>query len=53
VRGEPIVNTPEDAYKCFMRTEMDYLVIGDYVFEKRKQPEWKLKDNWKEEFVLD
>lgn len=40
VRGEPIVNTPEDAYKCFMNTEMDYLVIGEYVFAKEKQPEW-------------
>jgi len=38
VRGEPIVNTPEDAYRCFMRTEMDYLVVGDYVFTKTEQP---------------
>jgi carbamoyltransferase len=38
VRGEPIVCTPEDAYRCFMRTEMDWLVIGNAVFEKRKQP---------------
>lgn len=38
VRGEPIVNTPEDAYRCFMRTGMDYLVIGDLIFDKRKQP---------------
>ena len=53
VRGEPIVNTPEDAYTCFMRTEMDYLVIGDYVFDKAAQPEWLAKDNWQEEFVLD
>ncbi len=53
VRGEPIVCTPEDAYRCFMRTEMDYLVIGDYLFEKREQPEWDNKDNWQEEFVLD
>ncbi|MEQ9310094.1 MAG: carbamoyltransferase [Balneolaceae bacterium] len=43
VRGEPIVNTPEDAYKCFMNTEMDYLVIGEYVFAKEKQPEWTEK----------
>ena len=34
VRGEPIVCTPEDAYRCFMRTEMDYLVMGDFVFDK-------------------
>ncbi len=40
VRGEPIVCTPEDAYRCFMNTEMDYLVIGDYVFSKKDQPEW-------------
>jgi carbamoyltransferase len=37
VRGEPIVNTPEDAYKCLMRTEMDYLVVGDYLFAKSDQ----------------
>ena len=53
VRGEPIVSTPNDAYRCFMRTEMDYLVVGNYIFDKRKQPEWQEKDNWKEEFVLD
>ncbi|GAB3167987.1 carbamoyltransferase family protein [Telluribacter humicola] len=53
VRGEPIVCTPNDAYRCFMRTEMDYLVVGNYVFDKKKQPEWQEKDNWKEEFVLD
>jgi carbamoyltransferase len=38
VRGEPIVCTPEDAYRCFMRTEMDYLVLGDYVLDKKDQP---------------
>ncbi|MGZ3867374.1 MAG: carbamoyltransferase family protein [Bacteroidia bacterium] len=53
VRGEPIVCTPEDAYKCFMRTEIDYLVIGNYLFSKQMQPEWKEKIKWKEEFVLD
>ncbi len=53
VRGEPIVHTPNDAYRCFMRTEMDYLVVGNYVFRKTDQPEWTEKDNWKEEFVLD
>ena len=53
VRGEPIVCTPEDAYRCFMRTEMDYLVIGDYLFAKHEQPEWSQKDNWEEEFILD
>ena len=53
VRGEPIVCTPEDAYRCFMRTEMDYLVVGNHVFKKEDQPQWKEKDNWQEEFVLD
>ena len=53
VRGEPIVCTPEDAYRCFMRTEMDYLVIEDYILSKQDQPDWEDKVNWKEEFVLD
>ncbi len=53
VRGEPIVCTPEDAYRCFMRTEMDYLVIGNILFKKEEQPNWESKDNWQEEFVLD
>ncbi len=53
VRGEPIVCTPEDAYRCFMRTEMDYLVINNFLFSKQEQPEWKEKDNWKTEFTLD
>lgn len=53
VRGEPIVCTPEDAYRCLMRTEMDYLVMGNYFFSKSDQPEWLEKDNWQEEFVLD
>lgn len=53
VRGEPIVNTPEDSYRCFMRTDMDFLVIGNFIFDKTKQPEWLEKDDWKTEFVLD
>lgn len=53
VRGEPIVNTPEEAYKCFMRTDMDYLVIGNCVFSKNDQPSWAEKHDWKKEFVLD
>ena len=53
VRGEPIVCTAEDAYRCFMRTEMDILVIEDYIFYKGEQPEFAEKDNWKEQFVLD
>lgn len=47
VRGEPVVCTPAEAYQCFMRTEMDYLVIENYVFSKKEQPEWKEKDDWK------
>jgi carbamoyltransferase len=53
VRGEPIVCTPEDAYKCLMRTEMDYLVVGNFIFDKKDQPEWLEKDDWKDEFKLD
>jgi carbamoyltransferase len=53
VRGEPIVNTPEDSYRCFMRTDMDYLVIGNFIFDKKNQPEWKEKDDWRSEFTLD
>jgi carbamoyltransferase len=53
VRGEPIICTPEDAYRCFMRTEMDFLVVANLVFDKKEQPEWMEKDNWKEEFTLD
>ncbi len=53
VRGEPIVCNPEDAYRCFMRTEMDYLIINDFLFDKQQQPQWKEKKDWKKEFVLD
>ncbi len=53
VRGEPIVCTPEDSYRCFMRTEMDYLVINNYLFSKIEQPEFKDKGDWKSEFELD
>ena len=53
VRGEPIVCTPEDGFRCFMRTEMDYLVVNNFVFAKNDQKEWQEKDNWKEEFILD
>ncbi len=53
VRGEPIVCTPEDAYRCFMRTEMDYLVLGSYVLDKKVQPEWAEKADWREDYVLD
>ena len=44
VRGEPIVCTPDEAYRCFMRTEMDYLVLGDFILKKEDQPAWKEKD---------
>jgi carbamoyltransferase len=53
VRSEPIVCTPEDAYRCFMRTDMDYLVLENYVLDKRDQPEWKEAVDWKSEFELD
>jgi carbamoyltransferase len=53
VRGEPIVCVPEDAYTCFMRTEMDYLVIGNYLFTKSEQPEWTDKGDWMQEYDLD
>ncbi|MHA8107573.1 carbamoyltransferase family protein [Aquirufa sp. 5-AUSEE-100C1] len=53
VRGEPIVCTPADAYRCLMRTEMDYLVVGNYIFDKKTQTPWAESDDWKKEFVLD
>jgi carbamoyltransferase len=53
VRGEPIVHTPEDAYRCFMRTEMDYLVLENFLLAKKDQPIWEKDDSWKEEFELD
>ncbi|WP_234571649.1 carbamoyltransferase family protein [Rhodohalobacter sp. 614A] len=53
VRGEPIVCTPADAYKCFMRTEMDYLVVNDYILKKTDQPDWENKEKWMETFKKD
>jgi carbamoyltransferase len=53
VRGEPVVCTPEDAYRCFMRTEMDLLVVGNYLFSKKDQPEFAENTDWKEKFKLD
>ncbi len=53
VRGEPIVCTPEDAYRCFMRTEMDYLSLGPFVLDKKAQPRWEEAADWRDEFVLD
>ncbi len=52
VRGEPIVCTPKDAYKCFMRTAMDYLVLGNYLLDKKKQPEIIPGISWQDDFVL-
>jgi carbamoyltransferase len=53
VRGEPIVCTPEDAYRCFMRTEMDYLVVENFLMAKTEQIPWEKDESWKEEFELD
>jgi len=53
VRGEPIVCTPEDSYRCFMRTEMDMLVIDNFILYKDEQPNFEDKGNWQEEFELD
>jgi carbamoyltransferase len=53
VRSEPIVCTPEDAYRCFMRTGIDILVLDNFVLDKKKQPEWKESTNWQEQFGLD
>ena len=53
VRGEPIVCTPTDAYRCFMRTEMDYLVLEDVLLDKNAQPAWHDETDWQEEFELD
>jgi carbamoyltransferase len=52
VRGEPIVNTPTDAFNCFMGTELDYLVIGNCILDKKKQNK-NLKKNYTKEFELD
>lgn len=53
VRGEPIVCTPEDAYRCFMRTEMDYLVVGDRLFDKKNQKSFADDKDWQKEYQLD
>ena len=52
VRGEPIVNSPTDAFRCFMGTELDYLILGNFILDKKKQNK-KLKLNYKEKFTLD
>jgi carbamoyltransferase len=53
VRGEPIVMTPFDAYRCFMRTHIDHLVLGTYLLSKETQPEWTEEGDWRTEFPLD
>ena len=53
VRGEPIVCTPEDAYLCFMRTEMDYLIMGNYLLDKTEQQSLKENSEWQKEYELD
>jgi carbamoyltransferase len=53
VRGEPIVCTPEDAYRCFMRTHIDFLVLGPFLLGKEGQQEWKEATEWQHEFQLD
>ena len=52
VRGEPIVCTPEDAFKCFMGTELDVLAVGNYLLIKDEQDE-SLKENYEERYELD
>jgi len=53
VRGEPIVGAPEDAYRCFMRTDMDVLVLENFVLEKSEQTPLVEDESWRKEFVLD
>lgn len=53
VRGEPIVHTPKEAYVCFMRTEMDCLVCGNFLMLKESQPKWKDTEDWRNKFDLD
>lgn len=53
VRGEPIVCTPDDAFRCFMRSDMDFLVLEDFLLRKTDQPDWQNWDRWKVEFDLD
>jgi carbamoyltransferase len=53
VRGEPIVCTPEDAYRCFMRTEMDNLVLGPFLLDKQAQPAFADRQDWRQDYQLD
>lgn len=53
VRGEPIVCTPQNAYECFMRTDMDVLVLENYILYKEEQPEWNETEDWRQLYTLD
>jgi carbamoyltransferase len=53
VRGEPIVCTPADAYRCFMRTDMDYLMMGSFLLDKTEQRPLADDSDWQKEFELD
>ena len=53
VRGEPIVESPLDAYKCFMRTEIDVLILGNYILYKEEQSKFHDTINWREKYELD
>ena len=53
VRGEPIVCAPEDSYRCFMRTEMDFLVLETCLLDKKEQPQLQETADWRAEFKLD
>lgn len=53
VRGEPIVCTPKDSYECFMRTDMDVLVLEDAILYKEEQPVFLEEENWRKKYVLD
>ncbi|NUM72824.1 carbamoyltransferase [candidate division KSB1 bacterium] len=53
VRGEPIVCSPEHAYTCFMRTNMDYLIMGNFLLDKKEQKSLEFDRDWKKEFALD
>jgi carbamoyltransferase len=53
VRGEPVVCSPKDAYRCFMRTGIDFLILEDYIFDKSKQPNFSEANDWRDEYELD
>jgi len=53
VRGEPIVCSPNDAYRCFMRTDMDYLIMGNYLLDKQGQAPLENDSDWSREYALD